>query len=85
MVINLWLTTRNDAVYASSGAAAIAADPRATSRHLGSELDLIGTFKQNAHVTYGAGFAHLFTGAFLRKATSGQNYTYSFGYVTYVF
>jgi hypothetical protein len=85
MVNNLWLATRNDAVYASSGAAAVAADPRATSTHLGTELDLIGTFKENSHITYGFGFAHLFTGAFLKEATPGKSYNYPFAYVTYVF
>lgn len=84
-VNNLWLATRNDAVYASSGAAAVAANPRATSTHLGTELDLIGTFKQNSHVTYGFGFAHLFTGAFLKETTPGKSYNYPFAYVTYTF
>jgi hypothetical protein len=85
MVNNLWLATKNDAVYSASGAASVAADPKATSRRLGSELDLIGTFKQNEHVTYGFGFAHLFTGRFLQEATPRKDYSYPFTYVTYVF
>jgi hypothetical protein len=82
---NLWLATKNDAVYSASGAASVPADPRATSKHLGTELDLIGTFKQNEHITYGFGFAHLFTGAFLKQATPGKDYNHPFAYVTYVF
>jgi hypothetical protein len=85
VVNNVWLATKNDAVYSSSGAATIPADPSATSRHLGTELDLIGTFKQDAHITYGFGFAYLFTGAFLKQATPGKDYSYPFAYVTYVF
>jgi hypothetical protein len=85
MVNNLWLATKNDAVYASSGAAAVAADPRATSTHLGTEVDLIATFKQNSHITYGFGCAHLFAGAFLKEATPGKGYNYPFAYVTYGF
>ena len=85
MVDNVWLATKNDAVYSASGAPSVPAHPLATSKHLGTELDLVGTFKQNAHVTYGFGFAHLFTGAFLQQATQGQNYNYPFAYVTYVF
>ena len=85
MINNVWLATKNDAVYAENGAASVAADPRARSRHLGTELDLIATFKQNAHITYGFGFAHLFTGAFLKEATPGKSYNYPFAYVTYVF
>ena len=82
---NLWLATKNDAVYSSSGAASVAANPSATSTHLGTELDLIATFKQNEHITYGFGFAHLFTGAFLKQSTPGKAYNYPFAYVTYVF
>jgi hypothetical protein len=85
MINNLWLASKNDAVYGSTGAASLAADPLAASKHLGTELDLIGTFKQDAHVTYGFGFAHLFTGAFLKHATPGKDYNYPFAYMTYVF
>jgi hypothetical protein len=49
---DLWLATKNDAVYGSSGAIAIAAHPGATSNHLGIELDMIAEYKQNHHVTY---------------------------------
>ena len=82
---DFWLATRNDAVYGSSGAIAVAAHPNATSTHLGSELDLIAEYKQNRHVTYGFGFAHLFTGQFLNEATQGKDYNYPFAYVTYGF
>ena len=82
---DLWLATKNDAVFGSSGAIAVAARLNATSRHLGTELDLIGEYKENRHVTYGLGFAHLFTGQFLNEATPGKDYNYPFAYVTYIF
>jgi hypothetical protein len=82
---DLWLATKNDAVYGTSGAIAIAAHPNATSRHLGIELDFIADYEQNRHVSYGFGFAHLFTGQFLNEATHGKDYNYPFAYVTYVF
>lgn len=82
---DLWLATKNDAAYASSGAIAVAADPRATSKHLGTELDLLADFKQNRHVTYGLGFAHIFTGAFLNQTTRGKDYNYPYLYMTYAF
>jgi hypothetical protein len=82
---DFWLATKNDAVYGSSGAIAIAAHPGATSNHVGSELDLIGEFKQNHHVTYGFGLAHLFTGQFLNETTRGKDYNYPFAYATYGF
>jgi hypothetical protein len=82
---DLWLATKNDAVYGSSGAIAISAHPGATSNHLGIELDLIAEYKQNQHVTYGLGLAHLFTGRFLNEASMGKDYNYPFAYVTYGF
>jgi hypothetical protein len=85
MFNDFWLATTNDAVYASSGAISIAAHPRATSNHLGFELDLIAEYKQNSHVNYGFGFAHLFTGQYLNEATGGKEYNYPFAYVTYGF
>jgi hypothetical protein len=82
---DLWLATKNDAVYGSSGAIAIPAHPSAASRHLGTELDLIAEYKQHRHVTYGFGFAHLFTGQFLNEAAAGKDFNYPFAYMTYVF
>jgi hypothetical protein len=82
---DLWLATKNDAVYGSSGAIAIPAHPSAASNHLGIELDLIAEYRQNKHVTYGFGFAHLFTGQFLNQATRGKDFNYPFAYVTYGF
>jgi hypothetical protein len=82
---DFWLATRNDAVYASSGAVAIAAHPDATSSHLGEELDLIAEYKQNKHVTYGFGLSHLFTGRYLDETTKGKDYNYPFAYATYIF
>jgi hypothetical protein len=85
MFDDFWLATRNDAVYASSGAVAIAANPGATSSHLGEELDLIAEHEQNKHVNYGFGLAHLCTGRYLSEASHGKDYNYPFAYVTYVF
>jgi len=82
---DVWLATKNDAVYASSGAMSIAAHPGATSSHLGTELDLIAEYKQSRHVSYGFGFCRLFTGRYLKDATPGKAYNYPFTYVTYVF
>jgi Alginate export len=82
---DLWLATKNDAVYGSSGAIAIPAHPGVISKHLGTELDLIAEYRQNQHVTYGFGLAHLFTGQFLNEATRGKDYNYPFAYASYVF
>ena len=85
MFDDLWLATKNDAVYGTSGAIAVAADPRANNKHLGEELDLIAEYKQNTHITYGLGFGHIFTGPFLNEATHGKDYNYPYAYITYIF
>jgi len=41
--------------------------------HLGVELDLIAEYRQNQHVTYDFGLAHLFTGQYLIATTHGKN------------
>jgi hypothetical protein len=82
---DLWLATKNDSVYNNAGAIAVAAHPGATSRHLGTELDLLAEYKEDRHITYGFGFAHLFTGTFLNEATAGKDYNYPFAYATYIF
>jgi hypothetical protein len=85
LVDDLWLATKNDAVYSSSGAIAVQADPAATSNHLGSELDLIVEYQQEKHVSWGFGLAHLFTGKFLNEATHGKDYNYPFAWMTWIF
>jgi hypothetical protein len=85
MFDDMWLATKNDAVYGTSGAIAVAADPKATSKHLGEELDLIAEYKQNEHVICGLGFSYIFTGPFLDRATPGKDYNYPYAYVTYIF
>lgn len=82
---NVWLATRNDALYASSGAISIAAHPGASSSYVGDELDVIAEYQPNRHVSYGAGLGHLFTGKFLNETTAGKDYNYPFAYMTYVF
>jgi hypothetical protein len=85
VVDNVWLATRNDALYNSAGAISVAAHPNVTSTHVGTELEFVAEFKQNQHIRYGFGLAHLFTGQFLNEATKGKDYNYPFAYSTYVF
>ena len=85
VVDNVWLATKNDALYSNSGAISVAAHPNASSAHLGTEIELIAECKQDQHITYGFGLAHLFTGQFLKEATPGKDSNYPFAYVTYGF
>jgi hypothetical protein len=85
VVDNVWLASKYDAMYSSSGSVSVAAHPNVTSTHVGTELELIAEYKQNKHLTFGFGVAHLFSGAFLNQATSGKDYNYPFAYSTYMF
>jgi hypothetical protein len=85
VVDNVWLASRYDAMYSSSGAISVAAHPHVTSTHAGTELELIAECKHNKHLTYGFGLAHLFSGAFLNQATGGKDYNYPFAYSTFDF
>ncbi len=82
---NLWLATTHDALYASSGAISIAADPKATSRYLGQEVDFSAQYQVNESVAAGFGCARLFSGRFLKTTSLGKDYTYPFVYLTYRF
>jgi hypothetical protein len=82
---NLWLATTHDALYASSGAISIPADPKATSRHVGQEVDVSAQYQVNQGITAGFGFARLFPGRFLKAVSPGKRYTYPFVYLTYRF
>ncbi len=82
---NLWLATTHDALYANSGPISIAADPNATSRHIGQEVDISAQFQINEGIAAGFGCARLFSGRFLKTVSPGKDYTYPFVYLTYRF
>jgi hypothetical protein len=83
--VDLWLATTHDALYASSGAVSIAADPAASSRHVGQEVDPTGECQLHIGITTGFGYARLFTGRFLQTVSPGKDYSYPFVYLTYHF
>lgn len=85
VVDNVWLATKNDSMYSSSGAISVRTNRNVTSTHAGTELELIVECKQNKHISFGFGWAHLFPGAFLHQTTAGRDYNYPFAYSTYVF
>lgn len=85
VVDNVWLASKYDAMYRSSGAISVAAHPNVTSTHAGTELELMAECKRNKHITFGFGWAHLFPGAFLNQTTPGKDYNYPFAYSAYTF
>ena len=83
--VNLWLATTHDAMYASSGAISISANPAAKSRHLGQEIDVVADYDVSRALHMGFGYARFFSGEFLRTTTQGRDFNYPFVYLTYSF
>jgi hypothetical protein len=79
---SFWLASATDALY-SAGNAVIARIPTgAPSRHVGQELDVQATFTPSPRIQLHGGYAHIFTGAFLKAATPGQPYSAPYLMVT---
>ena len=80
-----WLDQRSDGLYAASGALIARVAGGAASTHVGQELDVLVSRALTPQLQLAAGYAHIFTGAFLRQATPGASYSQPYVMVTYVF
>ena len=77
-----WLANNRDALYSAAGAVLGRISDGAQSRHVGQELDVQATYTPSARVQVTGGYAHLFTGAFLKAATPGKAYNFPYVMVT---
>lgn len=81
-----WLASSTDGLYAASGALIV---PRvvggAANTHVGQELDLQVAHPITPQLQLAAGYAYMFSGAFLKEATPGASYSYPYVMATYVF
>ena len=80
-----WLAEKTDALYAASGALLARVAGGAADSHVGQELDIQVTRALTPQIQLAAGYAHMFTGAFLKQATPGASYSAPYVMVTYVF
>jgi hypothetical protein len=80
-----WLAEKTDGLYASSGTQIARVPGGAASSHVGQEIDVQVTRPLTQQLQVAAGYAHMFTGAFLKQATPGASYSYPYVMVTYVF
>ena len=80
-----WLADRHDALYAASGALIARVPGGAAASHVGQEVDVQVSRALTPQIQMAAGYAHLFTGAFLKQATPGASYSQPYVMVTYVF
>jgi hypothetical protein len=80
-----WLAEARDGIY-NAGSASLARIPAgAADRHVGQELDVQVTRALTPQLQVGAGYAHIFTGPFLKAATPGASYSHPYVMATYVF
>jgi hypothetical protein len=81
-VHTFWLASRRDALYTDTGPPAVL-NPNASSRRIGTEIDLQGTYQFSSRLLFGFGYAHLFPGPYLEQSTPGSGATYP--YVMWVY
>jgi hypothetical protein len=72
-----YLATVQDGLYNSSGSA-IVTDRKATSSHIGSEINVVGLYQWTKIWKFGAGMGHLFAGEYLAESKYGFGYTYPY-------
>jgi alginate export protein len=80
-----WLASATDALYAANGAVLARAPGGTANTHVGQEIDVQVTRALTPQIQVAAGYAHLFTGAFLEQATPGASYSQPYVMATYVF
>ena len=80
-----WLDESRDGIYNAGSAPLARVAAGAASRHVGQELDVQVSRAITPQIQAAAGYAHIFTGAFLKQATPGASYSHPYVMVTYVF
>lgn len=72
-----YLATVQDSLYASSGSSAVL-NRKATSGHVGAEVNAVGLYQWNKIWKFGAGLGHLYAGDFLKQSKYSFGYTYPY-------
>ena len=80
-----WLAEKSDGLYATNGARIAFVAGGAASSHVGQEIDVQVTRAMTPQLQLAAGYAHMFTGDFLKQATPGMSYSAPYVMATYVF
>jgi hypothetical protein len=79
---SFWLASATDALYNAGGAVLARIPTGASDRHVGHELDIQATYTPSPRIQLHGGYAHIFTGAFLKEATPGRSYSAPYLMVT---
>ena len=79
---SFWLASATDALYSAGGAVLARLPTGAPDRHVGQELDIQATYTPSPRIQLHGGYAHMFTGKFLKAATPGKSYSAPYVMVT---
>jgi len=79
---SFWLASATDALYSAAGTVLARIPAGAPDRHVGQELDIQATYTPSPRIQLHGGYAHIFTGAFLKAATPGESYSGPYVMVT---
>jgi hypothetical protein len=82
---SFWLASLRDGLYATSGALIVPAPGFLPARHVAQEMDFSSEIRWTQFFTLGVGYAHIFSGAFLKQTISGNDFDYPFAFATYKF
>jgi len=81
-----WLADSHDALYNVASAVVAPRIPGgAANRHVGQEIDVQVSKTLFSQLQLAGGYAHMFTGAFLKESTPGASFSYPYVMATYVF
>src|SRR5262249_3977424 len=80
-----WLANAHDGLYNAAGAQIARVVDGSAGARVGDELDAQATYTITKQLQAGAGVGHIFPGAFLKKATAGNPYTFPYLMFTYTF
>jgi hypothetical protein len=82
---SFWLASLRDGLYATSGAVLVPPSAALPPRHVAQEIDLSAGFRWTQALTVGFGYAHIFSGAFLKRTISARDFDYPYAFATYTF
>lgn len=78
------LATVQDGLYNAAGTRTVL-NRKATSTHVGNEIDVFGSYLIAKGLTYGTGMGHLFAGQYLKQSTKGHGYWLPYVFCTKTF
>lgn len=82
---SFWLTEKRDGLYGVNSALQFRVPAGADSAHIGQEIDVQVSRAITPQLQVAAGYAHIYTGAFLKQVSPGASYSHPYLMATYVF